>query len=104
MTQSTSLSFSAAMQQISPQKDAPYSPALTLSPASDSRPSASVSNPLSTVTALVIDTTQQPVVEDALRARAEQAESAAERLLELVEPEDDLANHPTLPPSLLKTT
>lgn len=30
----------------------------------------------------------QPVVEDALRARAEQAQSAAERLLELVEPED----------------
>lgn len=29
----------------------------------------------------------QPVVEDALRARAEQAQSAAERLLELVEPE-----------------
>ncbi|KAI0301798.1 clasp N terminal-domain-containing protein [Multifurca ochricompacta] len=32
----------------------------------------------------------QPVVEDALRARAEQAQSAAERLLELVEPEDDI--------------
>ncbi|KAI9510431.1 clasp N terminal-domain-containing protein [Russula earlei] len=30
----------------------------------------------------------QPVVEDVLRARAEQAQSAAERLLELVEPED----------------
>jgi hypothetical protein len=30
----------------------------------------------------------QPIVEDALRARAEQAQSAAERLLELVEPED----------------
>ncbi|KAI0030224.1 clasp N terminal-domain-containing protein [Vararia minispora EC-137] len=29
-----------------------------------------------------------PVVEDALRARAEQAQSAAERLLELVEPDD----------------
>jgi len=33
----------------------------------------------------------QPVVEDALRARAEQAQSAAERLLELVEPEDKVA-------------
>ena len=32
-------------------------------------------------------TLAQPVVEDALRARAEQAQSAAERLLELVEPE-----------------
>ena len=39
-----------------------------------------------------------PVVEDALRARAEQAQSAAERLLELVDPEDG----PTqTPPSLL---
>ncbi|KAI0049577.1 hypothetical protein FA95DRAFT_1581638 [Auriscalpium vulgare] len=35
----------------------------------------------------------QPIVEDALRARAEQAQSAAERLLELVEPEDETA-HP----------
>ncbi|KAI0269241.1 clasp N terminal-domain-containing protein [Gloeopeniophorella convolvens] len=39
----------------------------------------------------------QPVVEDALRARAEQAQSAAERLLELVEPEDE----PTPPPTSL---
>jgi CLIP-associating protein 1/2 len=38
-------------------------------------------------------TAGQPVVEDALRARAEQAESAAERLLELVEPEDEGATH-----------
>ena len=38
-------------------------------------------------------TTGQPVVEDALRARAEQAESAAERLLELVEPEDEGTTH-----------
>ena len=38
-------------------------------------------------------TSGQPVVEDALRARAEQAESAAERLLELVEPEDEGTSH-----------
>jgi CLIP-associating protein 1/2 len=38
-------------------------------------------------------TAGQPVVEDALRARAEQAESAAERLLELVEPEDEGTTH-----------
>lgn len=95
------LSFSAAMQQISPQKNLPKSPASTLSPASESRPSASESSAL---VSLDIDTPQQPVVEDALRARAEQAESAAERLLELVEPEDDLSNHPILPPALLKTT
>jgi CLIP-associating protein 1/2 len=36
-----------------------------------------------------------PVVEDALRARAEQAESAAERLLELVDTEEDQAFSPT---------
>lgn len=44
-------------------------------------------------------TAGQPIVEDALRARAEQAESAAERLLELVEPDDEGA---TQPPSLFK--
>ena len=43
-----------------------------------------------------------PVVEDALRARAEQAESAAERLLEeLTEPDDQ---PPPFPPSLLPST
>ena len=49
-------------------------------------------------------TAGQPVVEDALRARAEQAESAAERLLELVEPEDErIAHHPSLPPLFLNS-
>lgn len=43
----------------------------------------------------------QPVVEDALRARAEQAESAAQRLLELVEPEDEDMDMSIMPPSLL---
>ena len=37
----------------------------------------------------------QPIVEDALRARAEQAQSAAERLLELVESEDGVFRPPT---------
>ncbi|KAJ7774326.1 clasp N terminal-domain-containing protein [Mycena maculata] len=46
-------------------------------------------------------TAGQPVVEDALRARAEQAESAAERLLELVDPDDDSMQHSTIPSSLL---
>ncbi|KIJ56519.1 hypothetical protein M422DRAFT_217939 [Sphaerobolus stellatus SS14] len=42
------------------------------------------------------------VVEDALRARAAQAESAAEQLLELVNPDD--GNHISpIPPSLLRT-
>ena len=43
-------------------------------------------------------TAGQPVVEDALRARAEQAESAAERLLELVEPGDEGISHHSLMP------
>ncbi|TFY80271.1 hypothetical protein EWM64_g3741 [Hericium alpestre] len=43
----------------------------------------------------------QPIVEDALRARAEQAESAAERLLELVEPEDETLQQPPIRGSLL---
>lgn len=42
------------------------------------------------------------IVEDALRARAEQAESAAERLLELVEPDDDPGVSP-IPQALLRT-
>jgi CLIP-associating protein 1/2 len=45
-----------------------------------------------------------PVVEDALRARAEQAESAAERLLEeLVEP-DETVQTIHIPPSLMPST
>ncbi|OCB84439.1 hypothetical protein A7U60_g8425 [Sanghuangporus baumii] len=44
----------------------------------------------------------EPIVEDALRARAEQAESAAERLLELNETDDENGVSP-IPPSLLPT-
>ncbi|EJD01068.1 uncharacterized protein FOMMEDRAFT_29840 [Fomitiporia mediterranea MF3/22] len=44
----------------------------------------------------------KPIVEDALRARAEQAESAAERLLELNEPDDETSISP-IPPSLLRS-
>jgi CLIP-associating protein 1/2 len=40
-------------------------------------------------------------VEDALRARAEQAQSAAERLLELNDPDGEDNQHSTIPPSLL---
>jgi CLIP-associating protein 1/2 len=43
----------------------------------------------------------EPIVEDALRARAAQAESAAERLLELNEDDDEMNVSP-LPPSLLQ--
>jgi CLIP-associating protein 1/2 len=45
--------------------------------------------------------TPQPIVEDAMRARAEQAESAAERLLELVEPDDEGALDTTIIPASL---
>ncbi|KAF9534422.1 clasp N terminal-domain-containing protein [Crepidotus variabilis] len=97
------MSFSAAFEKISPRKVTKQSPPPTLSPSSDSRPTAaSVSNALSTGS--IGGHPTQPVVEDALRARAEQAESAAERLLELVESEDDLSSHPTLPPALMKNT
>ncbi|KAH9179965.1 clasp N terminal-domain-containing protein [Lactarius sanguifluus] len=48
-----------------------------------------VLNPSSNMASLPVNV-PQPVVEDALRARAEQAQSAAERLLELVEPEDEI--------------
>lgn len=91
------MSFSAAFERISPRKP------LTQSPSSESRPTpaASVSNALSTGS--IGGPSSQPIVEDALRARAEQAESAAERLLELVELDDDAGHHP-LPPSLMKST
>lgn len=59
----------------------------------DSRPN--ISNALSTPEHI-----QGEVVEDALRARAEQAESAAERLLELVD-SDDSSSPSSIPASLL---
>ncbi|THV03303.1 hypothetical protein K435DRAFT_651641 [Dendrothele bispora CBS 962.96] len=96
------MSFSSPFEKRRPQlPPASNSQTRSLSPASDSKPVIGISNALSTdsVTALA-QAGGQPVVEDALRARAEQAESAAERLLELVEPEDG-EPHPTLPPSLL---
>jgi CLIP-associating protein 1/2 len=44
---------------------------------------------------------ETPPVEDALIARAEQAQSAAERLLELNDPDGEDNQHSTIPPSLL---
>lgn len=44
---------------------------------------------------------EHPPVEDALRARAEQAQSAAERLLELTDSEEEGDRHPAIPASLL---
>lgn len=97
------MSFSSPFEIFPPIKPGPKSQTITLSPVSDSRPT--VSNALSSGSVSDMASSQQPIVEDALRARAEQAESAAERLLELVEPEDEgLSHHSALPPSLLKTT
>src|ERR1700722_8320937 len=72
------LSFSAVFESQQPPPRKSNSPALSLSPRSD--PIAGASNALSTGSAP--EGPPPPVVEDALRARAEQAESAAERLLE----------------------
>ncbi|KAJ4472277.1 clasp N terminal-domain-containing protein [Lentinula aciculospora] len=95
------MSFSAPYEMFPP-PPASNSQTHSVSPKSaDFKAMIGVSNALSTdsVTELA-QAGGAPVVEDALRARAEQAESAAERLLELVEPEDGIP-HPILPPSLL---
>ncbi|PFH52674.1 hypothetical protein AMATHDRAFT_74133 [Amanita thiersii Skay4041] len=63
-----------------------------------SKPTATISNALSSGS-LQDGVPGQPILEDAMRARAEQAESAAERLLELVEPEEEGTS--TIPASLL---
>ncbi|KAK7061538.1 clasp N terminal-domain-containing protein [Favolaschia claudopus] len=86
------LSFSAVFE-----KEKKYVSPPRFARGSDSTPEAS--NALSSGS---LETTAgQPVVEDALRARAEQAESAAERLLELVDPDDESMQHSTIPTSLL---
>jgi len=98
------MSFSAPFEMSQKHGGQPRTHSRTLSPASESRPAESVSNALSSGSVSDLASSQQLVVEDALRARAEQAESAAERLLELVEPEDEITLRSTLPPSLLKST
>ncbi|KAF9485369.1 hypothetical protein BDN70DRAFT_871407 [Pholiota conissans] len=98
------MSFSAPFQSYPPAAVTPKSQR-TLSPVSDSLPTASVSNALSSGSIFDMASSQQIVVEDALRARAEQAESAAERLLELVEPEDEASpSRPVISVSSTKTT
>ena len=78
------MSFSAPFEM--------YPPIETEIPPLSADSKLTVSNALSSES--ICDMTAgQPVVEDALRARAEQAESAAERLLELVEPEDEETTH-----------
>lgn len=77
-------------------------------PASSQQPSFSPSSCLSTpntVSNTLSDSPGKPSdaipVEDALRARAEQAQSAAERLLELTDPEAEDNVHSAIPASLL---
>ncbi|CAL1702266.1 unnamed protein product [Somion occarium] len=92
------ISFSTPFERYPP----PTKSAASVSPrSSSSRPA--VSNTLSPPAANSSpgNIMPQPVVEDALRARAEQAESAAQRLLELVEPEDEDMQIPAMPHSLL---
>jgi CLIP-associating protein 1/2 len=88
------LSFSAPFEMYRPPQTSSKSRSI------NSKLTAPISNALSSGSISDIGS-GQPVVEDALRARAEQAESAAERLLELVEPEDEGLQHPILPASLL---
>lgn len=98
------LSFSAPFEMYPPvQIPRANSQAASFSPrSSSSRPGPSKA--LSTSTNSPPSSAPQVVVEDALRARAEQAESAAERLLELVEPEEDSVHSSPIPASLLRST
>lgn len=75
--------------------------AASFSPHSSGGSRPPLSNALSTGTSSPPAGVPQPMVEDAMRARAEQAESAAERLLELVDPEEEGSQHSALPTSLL---
>lgn len=93
------ISFSTPFELFPP--DSKRSPAASFSPKSSaSKPGLSY-RPSSTVTESPPAGVPQPIVEDVMRARAEQAESAAERLLELVEPDEDAQLQSTIPPSLL---
>lgn len=95
------ISFSTPFEVYPPDGLVPQArSAASFSPrSSGSRPP--LSNALSTGTSSPPAGVPQPMVEDAMRARAEQAESAAERLLELVDPEEEGSQRSTLPTSLL---
>ncbi|KAF5363905.1 hypothetical protein D9756_000866 [Leucocoprinus leucothites] len=100
------MSFSTPFQTFRPPVKKPLTPPESQSPKSigskRATPSApSISNALSSGSIANTSITDQPIVEDALKARAEQAESAAERLLELVDPDVESTPHPSFPPSLL---
>ncbi|KAI0829465.1 clasp N terminal-domain-containing protein [Trametes gibbosa] len=94
------ISFSTPYEVYPPPVPRSNSQANSFSPKSTSS-KPTFSNALSTGTSSPPAGVAQPLVEDAMRARAEQAESAAERLLELVEPEEDGALPSPIPASLL---
>ena len=88
------MSFSSPYEKYPPRAPSTNSPTNSFSPRSSGlRPELSTSSPPTGA--------HQPIIEDAMRARAEQAESAAERLLELVEPEDETLQQPAMHSSLL---
>ncbi|KAI0751370.1 clasp N terminal-domain-containing protein [Daedaleopsis nitida] len=94
------ISFSTPYE-VYPPKPRSNSQANSFSPGSTTTSKRPFSNALSTGTASPPAGVAAPLVEDAMRARAEQAESAAERLLELVEPEDDHTHPSPIPAALL---
>ncbi|KIP12816.1 hypothetical protein PHLGIDRAFT_97512 [Phlebiopsis gigantea 11061_1 CR5-6] len=98
------ISFSSPYERYPPPPERAARSAASFSPrSSSSRPP--LSNALSTGTSSPPAGVQQPMVEDAMRARAEQAESAAERLLELVDPEEDAAPpRPAAAPTSLRSS
>ncbi|KAI0721862.1 clasp N terminal-domain-containing protein [Cerioporus squamosus] len=94
------ISFSTPYERYPPPVPRSNSQANSFSPVSTASKQL-FSNALSTGTSSPPAGIAQPLVEDAMRARAEQAESAAERLLELVEPEEDHAHPSPIPAALL---
>lgn len=95
------VSFSTPYEMYPPERAHPQArSAASFSPhSSSSRPP--LSHALSTGTSSPPSGVPQPMVEDAMRARAEQAESAAERLLELVVDPEEESQSTTLVSSLL---
>lgn len=90
------ISFSSPFEKYPPPSGA--HPPVPLSPQSLTRSRNNSNSPRSTGSRLGMSSPPasagQPLVEDAMRARAEQAESAAERLLELVEPDETINQEP----------
>ncbi|KAJ8579870.1 hypothetical protein M405DRAFT_98313 [Rhizopogon salebrosus TDB-379] len=89
------------MSSSTPYKVSPPAPSLqaSFSPHSDRSPPFTISNALSNGSSR--KSSRSALVEDALRACAEQGQSAAEWLLELNDPDGEDNQHSTIAPSLL---